>query len=72
MNEAPTNPLVYLFAAFLVIWVVFFIYAIFMARRQSMLRSDIEALKKELAERDRKAQTLKEWLASPNADRLRC
>jgi len=37
------------------VWIVFFIYAIFMARRQSKLRADIEALKKELAERKRKA-----------------
>ncbi|GEM_PF-3452977 len=56
MNPDPMNPFGYLFAAFLVIWIVFFIYAALLARRQSKLRSEFEALKKELAEKKREAR----------------
>lgn len=56
MNPDPMNPLGYLFAAFLAFWAVFFIYAVFMARRQNKLRADIEALKKELADKKREAR----------------
>lgn len=56
MNPDPMNPLGYLFAAFLVVWLVFFIYAALLARRQSKLRADIEALKKEMAEKKRETR----------------
>ncbi len=40
-----------LFAAWMVVWVVFFIYEISIALRMARLREDIESLKRQMRER---------------------
>ena len=40
-----------LFAAWMVVWVVFFMYEISIARRMARLREDIESLKRQMRER---------------------
>ncbi|MBI4308423.1 MAG: CcmD family protein [Chloroflexi bacterium] len=54
MPDTATNPLVYLFAAFVVMWAVFFVYSVVLSSRQHRLRKEIEAMKKALAEREKK------------------
>jgi CcmD family protein len=41
----------YLFAAWMVVWAVFFVYELSIAQRLSRLRDDIEGLKRQLRER---------------------
>ena len=55
MPETATDPLVYLFAAFIVVWAAFFAYVLVLAERQRRLRKEIEALRKALAEREKGA-----------------
>ena len=40
-----------LFAAWMVVWAVFFVYQLSIAQRLSRLRDDIEGLKRQLRER---------------------
>ncbi len=40
-----------LFAAWMVVWAVFFVYEVSIARRLSRLREDIESLKHQMRER---------------------
>ena len=40
-----------LFAAWMVVWAVFFVYELSIAQRLSRLRDDIEGLKRQLRER---------------------
>ncbi len=46
------GPLVYLFAAFAVIWVALLLYSLSISRRQTSLEREIEMLKAVLAEKD--------------------
>jgi hypothetical protein len=41
----------YLFAAWMLVWAVFFVYELSIAQRLSRLRDDIEGLKRQLRER---------------------
>jgi CcmD family protein len=41
----------YLFAAWMVVWAVFFVYELSIAQRLSRLRDDIEGLKRQLREK---------------------
>ncbi len=41
----------YLFAAWMVVWAVFFVYELSIAQRLSRLRDDIEGLKRQLRDR---------------------
>jgi CcmD family protein len=40
-----------LFAAWMVVWAVFFVYEVSIARRLARLRQDIESLKQQMRER---------------------
>ncbi len=40
-----------LFAAWMVVWAVFFIYEVSIARRMARLKQDIESLKQQMRER---------------------
>lgn len=42
MTEVPSNNLPFLFAAFAVVWVVFFIYAAYMSWRRQSAQRDLE------------------------------
>ena len=44
-SHFPSDNLPYLFAAFAVIWAIFFAYAFFVARRQQELRNEIRRLR---------------------------
>jgi CcmD family protein len=46
-SQSPPSNLGYLFAAFAVCWLVFFVYAFIMARRQSDLERQVRALRGE-------------------------
>ena len=50
-SQLPSDNLPYLFAAFAVIWAIFFAYMFFMTRRQQELRNEISRLRHVL-ERD--------------------
>ncbi|MSQ05768.1 MAG: CcmD family protein [Dehalococcoidia bacterium] len=43
--QLPPSNLTYLFAAFAVSWLVFFVYAFIMARRQQELERQVQALR---------------------------
>lgn len=51
----PEANLPYLFAVFIITWAAFFGYVYIMSRRQREIRSEIEALKRALAEREHRA-----------------
>ena len=44
-SQLPSDNLPYLFAAFAVIWAIFFAYAFFVARRQHELKNEINRLR---------------------------
>ena len=46
--ELPSSNLPYLFVAFAVSWVVFFVYAFFVARRQQEMQNEIRELRRAL------------------------
>ena len=48
----PSDNLPYLFAAYAVTWVGFFVYMFFMSRRQREMEREIEELRQELEERE--------------------
>ena len=50
-SQLPSGNLPYLFAAFAVIWAIFFAYVFFVTRRQQELRNEISRLRHAL-ERD--------------------
>lgn len=43
----------YLFVVYLVTWLAFFAYAFYMTRKQQALQRDLDALRKQLEERER-------------------
>ena len=47
-SSGPPANLSFLFAAFAVIWVVFFVYAFFVARRRQEMQREIVALRQEM------------------------
>ena len=48
----PSDNLPYLFAAYAVTWVGFFVYMFFMSRRQREMEREIEELRQELERRE--------------------
>jgi len=48
----PAHNIPYLFAAFAIIWVVFFVYVFFTSRRQDELEQEMESLREEMRGRD--------------------
>ncbi len=48
----PSDNLPYLFAAYAVTWVAFFLYVFFMSRKQREMEREIRDLRNELAERE--------------------
>jgi CcmD family protein len=53
----PSENLPYLFAAFAVVWVVFFIYVFFVSRRQHEMEREIRELKQALELRQNPEET---------------
>ena len=51
-DRGPEANLPYLFAAYTVTWVGFFVYVYYLSQRQRSLQREVEALKEALAERD--------------------
>jgi CcmD family protein len=51
-SQLPPTNLPYLFAAFAVIWVAFFVYAFFINRRQQELQQQIRLLRQSLEHPD--------------------
>jgi CcmD family protein len=51
-TESPPSHLPYLFAAFAISWVVFFVYAFFVSRRQHEMQKEVQALRRALEQRD--------------------
>jgi CcmD family protein len=49
----PGTRLSYLFAAFIVVWALFFAYAFYVARRQQELRREVDALRRNLEAKER-------------------
>ena len=47
-TQLPSDNLPYLFAAFAVIWLIFFAYVFFVTRRQQELRNEISRLRQAL------------------------
>jgi CcmD family protein len=47
----PSDNMPYLFAAYAVTWVAFFLYVFFMSRRQREMEREIEELRRELEEK---------------------
>ena len=43
-NHPASNNLIYLFAAFAITWVIFFIYAFFISKRRQEVRNEIAEL----------------------------
>jgi CcmD family protein len=54
----PSDNLPYLFAAYAVTWVGFFVYMFFMSRRQREMEREIEELRQELEERENPDESL--------------
>ena len=54
-DDDPQSNLPFLFAVFFITWAAFFAYVFIMARRQREMRSEIEVLKRVLAEREERA-----------------
>jgi|AP45_3_1055517.scaffolds.fasta_scaffold02394_5 CcmD family protein len=52
--ELPSTNLPWLFAAFAVSWAVFFIYAIYVTRRQQEMQSQIRQLRRTLDQQETK------------------
>jgi len=50
--ELPSTNLPWLFAAFAVSWAVFFLYAIYVTRRQQEMQSQIRQLRRTLDQRE--------------------
>lgn len=48
----PEANLPFLFAVFIITWGAFFVYVFYLSRRQRDMRSEIEALKRALAQRE--------------------
>ena len=53
-DRGPEANLPYLFAAYTVTWVGFFVYVYYLSQRQRSLQREVEALREALAERDGK------------------
>ena len=51
----PEGYLPYLFAAFALTWLAFFAYLFFVARKESALRREMEALRRAMDEREEKS-----------------
>jgi CcmD family protein len=51
-TELPPANLPFLFAAFAVTWVVFFVYAFFVSRRRQEVQRELSTLRQELEQRD--------------------
>ena len=49
--DLPPSNLPFLFAAFAVTWIVFFVYAFFVSRRRQELEQEIRAMQRELSGR---------------------
>ena len=54
-NDNPAN-LRYIFGAFLAAWAGFFLYALFMSRRERRLKREVEELRRQMEERKEKAK----------------
>ena len=54
----PSDNLPYLFAAYAVTWVAFFVYMFFISRRQRELEREIDELRRELEARENPDETL--------------
>ena len=54
----PSDNLPYLFAAYAVTWVGFFVYMFFMSRRQREMEREVEELRHELEERENPDESL--------------
>ena len=52
VDRGPEANLPYLFAAYTVTWVGFFVYVYYLSQRQRSLQREVEALREALAERD--------------------
>lgn len=48
----PAHNIPYLFAAFAIVWAVFFVYLFITSRRQDELEREMESLREEMKERD--------------------
>ena len=48
----PAHNIPYLFAAFAIVWAVFFVYVFFTSRRQDELEQEMEILREEMRRRD--------------------
>lgn len=54
-QETPSESnLGFLFAAFAVVWVIFFGYVFYMSRRDRQLRQDLDEIRRQLAEQDQR------------------
>jgi CcmD family protein len=51
-TQLPPDNLPFLFAAFAVTWVVFFVYAFFISRRRQETQRELRILRQELEQRD--------------------
>lgn len=51
-TELPPANLPFLFAAFAVTWVVFFVYAFFVSRRRQEVQRELSTLRQELEQRE--------------------
>ena len=54
VDRSPEANLPYLFAAYTVTWVGFFVYVYYLSQRQRSLQREVEALREALADRDGK------------------
>ena len=56
-DSDPEGYLPYLFAAFALTWLAFFAYLFFVARKESALRREMEALRRAMDEREAKSNS---------------
>lgn len=61
----PESNLPFLFAVFFIAWAAFFAYVFIMSRRQREMRSEIEVLKRVLAEKEERAAQAAEQKEEP-------
>ncbi len=54
-SEGSSSELPWLFAVFIVTWAAFFAYIFYLSRRQREMRREIDALRRALADRERRA-----------------
>ena len=54
VDDGPEANLPYLFAAYTLTWIGFFVYLYYLSQRQRSLRREVETLREALEERDRR------------------